>query len=187
MYHPASAPKKSCKRKHFFAADCGEHMVLCSMDSVSKRAKRQKTLPCKMCQGELKSGCEGDVWHQLQQAPCTANTHIVYEASIVEGSNSPADFSIFCKATNKLLLVVEVDGAQHFTRPRPCSIEQQQQVDNMFDTLAVQQGRHVLRVHYCDIPYFTYWLDRALAQVRRPQPPPFVMYTCKYDMPHRTL
>lgn len=130
-------------------------------------------------------------WVALQHLhfhPLMHDTLLFHGDFIVAGSSTHADFAIKCTLSSRWLLLIQVDGAQHFHRGmHGDTVEEQVQRDKDWDALAVQQGFRSLRVHYLDLPWVTFWLCRALAWARRVPSSRWVLYTTKYNKPLLTL
>lgn len=175
--------------QHLFKLDCGQHMTWRSMDAVAKSCRMGRTLPCTLCggQGGMPSG-EWEVWQALRVHPSLRDTFVLHNDFLGEGCPCSIDVGICCTRTRVLLLVVQVDGAQHMHRQmHTTSVEVQRGRDDAFDTWALEKGVPVLRIHYLDIPWIEVWLAIALQAVRSTPGVRFIMYSTKMNRAPRTL
>lgn len=186
---PPPASGRWSTAQHLFKLDCGQHMTWRSMDAMSKSSRMGRTLPCRLCEGQgaLPSG-EWDVWQALRTHPSRHDTFVLHNDFLGEGCPCSIDFGICCTRTRLLLLVVQVDGAQHMHRQmHTTSVQAQRGRDDAFDTWALEKGVPVLRIHYLDIPWVERWLALGLHAVRSAPGIRFIMYSTKMNRALRTL
>lgn len=168
----------SCKA--YFTKDCGQHLTCRSMDSLKKISTRGGSLPCKLCTLQMPGG-EALAWEILQYTLPSAGLAALHEDFTVQGSNTSADFTIYCTRTWLALLIIMVDGAGHVhSAMHGTLLATQKKRDELFDTLAFRQGLRVLRLHCSDWPYFTLWVNRALQAARTDPNRRWVLYSLKY-------
>lgn len=175
----------SSKQKAFFHLACNKHITCRSIDSASKLLKRQGQLPCQGCMGKFTSADEQQAWDLLQQRTDLLVLHNDYT---VTGIGQNPDFTLRCVHYNTELLLVQIDGAQHFDKcMHGTSAEQQRESDTSFDKHALHKGHRVLRVHWRDMPLLELFLNHALHLARSDILAAWILYTPTYDKPMLTL
>ena len=94
--------------------------------------------------------------------------HVFQGSAIMCEVRLAAGTQMFNKATDIYVaapfdLMIEVDGAQHFSKPfAGAAIEVQRAVDIEFDQLAAEKKKHLVRLHHRDEP----WWGSMLLQAR---------------------
>ena len=103
----------------------------------------------------------------LERHAMTLVKHVVQGSVIMCEVRLAAGTQMFNKATDIYVaapfdLMIEVDGAQHFDKPyASASIEVQRAVDIGLNQLAAEQGKHLVRLHHRDEPWWGSMLLQA--------------------------
>lgn len=116
------------------------------------------------------------------------------ESKLLGGKHGASDFILdlhggpACKPAERRWAVVEVDGSQHFDRPRKdTGRAKRRRIDVEKDEAAWQQRRPVLRLHYADQADWPDLLAAAREYGRQPQLVTFALYTDSYTQTSKAL
>lgn len=103
------------------------------------------------------------------------------EEKMLKGKHGPVDFRLVDSG-----LLIEGDGSQHIKKAMyGTTLDAQSEIDNVKDERALDLKQRVLRIHFMDEPYISYWVGRALslcaALNRTNNDRGFIMFSTKYN------
>lgn len=164
---------------------CGKHYSLVTAQGFNK-----DELPhgCHVCPNHLGRGATQPASDHVQTAvriisELFPGAKIIFEARVIKGFNGGVDITIEFKDSRGETkeIDVEVDGEQHFKKQHhKTTAEEQREVDERKDTLALQQGRCLVRLHYNDRSRWgdTLKMARKLAKFNKRQN--WILYSLSY-------
>lgn len=126
---------------------------------------------------------ERDASRLLQEIDPTAR---LVTQPVLARRRGAVDFMLLLKLpfNRKRVLLIEVDGEQHFTKSyKGTSPRQQQEIDRKKEDALAAEGWRVLRLHYFDKRYWERHIKRAktLVKLNHRREKGFVLYTKSYN------
>ena len=138
---------------------CGKHWALLTLQGANKD---ERFIGCHYCEPEENRIAKQKASYYAIQAAnliprCfPAESKVIIEARVLDGFNGGMDFTVEYKHQNMTkVLDIEVDGQQHFRgQYHQTTAAEQREIDKRKDHLAIEQKRHLLRLHYSDINHW---------------------------------
>lgn len=116
------------------------------------------------------------------------------ESRLLKGKHGASDFVLDLRPgpakqpEARHLAAIEVDGTQHFERPRSDRSQlERRRIDREKDEAAWQQRRPVVRLHHADIHQWTGVLAAAKHYGKQQGLLTFILYTESYNLPSQGL
>lgn len=176
---------RTSNQKVLAVRTCGQHYSLVTAHGFNK-----DELPhgCHVCPNHLGRGAPQTASDHVQTAvqiisELFPGTRLIFEARVIKGFSGGVDITIEFKDSHGETkeIDVEVDGEQHFKKQHhKTTAQEQRKIDEEKDTLALEQGRRLIRLHYNDRNRWgdTLNMGRALAETNKNQN--WVLYTLSY-------
>lgn len=134
---------------------CGKHWALLTLQGANKD---ERFLGCHYCEPyENRTAKQRASRYAINASnlipECFPDeAKVIIEARVLKGFNGGMDFTIEYKHQNETkVLDIEVDGEQHFKgQHHETTAAEQREIDKEKDRMALEQKRHLLRLHFKD-------------------------------------
>lgn len=163
--------------------------MLLTADAANKSNAFQECFYCSAKQQAAAEGGKASSYAEKAEAllqPLLPTRYpLLTESRWLRGTFGAYDFSLPVEAPEGLRWMhVEVDGEQHFDKPRQGeSLGQQLEVDRRKDAETMKQDRMLVRLHYADKDIWKGVLAGALQLAAFPQQQRFLFYSPSYTRP----
>ena len=163
--------------------------MLLTADAANKSNAFQECFYCSAKQQAVAEGSKASSYaekaEELLLPLLPPNYPLLTESRWLRGRFGAYDFSLPVEVANELRWVhVEVDGEQHFHKPRQGELlGQQLEVDRRKDAETMKQGRMLVRLHYADKDIWKGVLAGALKLAAFPRQQRFLFYSPSYTRP----
>ena len=145
---------------------CGKHWALLTLQGANKD---ERFLGCHYCEpDENRIAKQRASYYAIKAAETIPGcfpdeAKVIIEARVLEGFNGGMDFTVEYKHQNMTkVLDIEVDGQQHFEgQYHQTTAEEQREIDKKKDRMALEQKRHLLRLHYNDLSFWRREIEHA--------------------------
>jgi hypothetical protein len=176
---------RTSKQRLLAVRTCGKHYSLVTAQGFNK-----DELPhgCHVCPNHLGRGATQPASDHVHTAVRISSelfpgARIIFEARVIKGFNGGVDITIEYKDSRGETkeIDIEVDGEQHFKKQyHKTSAQEQREIDERKDTMALEQGRRLVRLHYNDRNRWgdTLKMGRKLAESNRNQN--WILYSLSY-------